>query len=56
MVTIYKLNLKKRVRKLITNSQFYFSKSGSDRVDYVSKEDLDGLFVFDYLHTDDIKI
>jgi len=41
------------LRKLVDNQEFYFSKSSSDRVDYVSEEDLDGLFVFDYLHTDE---
>ena len=41
------------LRKLVSNQQWYFSKSGSDRVDYIAEEDLDGLFVFDYLHTDE---
>ncbi|MBS3105414.1 S8 family serine peptidase [Candidatus Woesearchaeota archaeon] len=41
------------LRKLVDNQEFYFSKSGNDRVDYVSEENLGGLFVFDYLHTDE---
>lgn len=41
------------LRKLVDNQEFYFSKSVSSRVDYVAEEDLDGLFVFDYLHTDE---
>jgi len=41
------------LRELVDNQEFYFSKSGTDRVDYISEEDLDGLFVFDYLHTDE---
>ena len=41
------------LRKLVFNSQFYFSKSVNEKIDYVSEEDLDGLFVFDYLHTDE---
>jgi len=41
------------LRELVDNQEFYFSKSSTDRVDYVSEEDLGGLFVFDYLHTDE---
>ncbi|MBS3100949.1 hypothetical protein J4204_02350 [Candidatus Woesearchaeota archaeon] len=41
------------LRKLVDNQEFYFSKSSTDRVDYISEEDLEGLFVFDYLHTDE---
>ena len=41
------------LRKLVANQQWYFSKSTPERVDYVAQEDLDGLFVFDYLHTND---
>ncbi|MBI2658471.1 hypothetical protein HYX08_07300 [Candidatus Woesearchaeota archaeon] len=41
------------LRKLVDNQEFYFSKSVSSRADYISEEDLDGLFVFDYLHTDE---
>ncbi|MBI2658473.1 S8 family serine peptidase [Candidatus Woesearchaeota archaeon] len=41
------------LRKLVDNQEFYFSKSVASRVDYISEEDLDGLFVFDYLHTDE---
>ena len=41
------------LRKLVDNQEFYFSKSVTERIDYVSEEDLDGLFVFDYLHTDE---
>ena len=41
------------LRKLVANQQFYFSKSTSEKIDYVAEEDLDGLFVFDYLHTDE---
>lgn len=41
------------LRKMVDNQEFYFSKSVSSRADYVSEEDLDGLFVFDYLHTDE---
>jgi len=43
------------LRKLVDNREFYFSKSVPERIDYVSEEDLDGLFVFDYLHTDENK-
>jgi len=41
------------LRKLVDNQEFYFSKSVSSRSDYISEEDLDGIFVFDYLHTDE---
>ena len=41
------------LRKLVANQQWYFSKSTSEKVDYIAEEDLDGLFVFDYLHTDE---
>ena len=41
------------LRKIVDNQEFYFSKSVNERIDYVSEEDLDGLFVFDYLHTDE---
>src|SRR3989338_8630029 len=41
------------LRELVDNQEFYFSKSSTDRVDYVSEEDLGGLFVFDYLNTDE---
>src|SRR3989338_2119846 len=41
------------LRKIVDNQEFYFSKSVSERIDYVSEEDLGGLFVFDYLHTDE---
>lgn len=41
------------LRKLVDNQEFYFSKSVPERIDYVSEEDLGGLFVFDYLHTDE---
>lgn len=43
------------LRKLVDNQEFYFSKSVPERIDYISEEDLDGLFVFDYLHTDENK-
>ncbi|MBS3105415.1 hypothetical protein J4234_04110 [Candidatus Woesearchaeota archaeon] len=41
------------LRKLVDNQEFYFSKSVASRADYISEQDLDGLFVFDYLHTDE---
>jgi len=41
------------LRKLVDNQEFYFSKAVTERIDYISEEDLDGLFVFDYLHTDE---
>jgi len=41
------------LRKIVDNQEFYFSKSVSERIDYVSEEDLGGLFVFYYLHTDE---
>ncbi|MEK6943670.1 MAG: hypothetical protein AABX00_06415 [Nanoarchaeota archaeon] len=41
------------LRKLVANQQFYFSKSAANKVDYIGEESLDGIFVFDYLHTDE---
>ncbi|MBI2658470.1 hypothetical protein HYX08_07295 [Candidatus Woesearchaeota archaeon] len=41
------------LRKLVDDREFYFSKSVTEKIDYVSEEDLDGIFVFDYLHTDE---
>ncbi|MEK6943668.1 MAG: S8 family peptidase, partial [Nanoarchaeota archaeon] len=41
------------LRKLVDNREYYFSKNVNEKVDYISEESLDGIFVFDYLHTDE---